>query len=180
MWWIQASKRSLCPSKERATKCTHTAITKPKHYQFSKFDSYEKFVRQICEDPELHSKFWDLPGVNSLKYKEGYADVPTVYIGGWYDSYARGTIDQWATFSQFKNSPQFLIMGPWVINKCPLCFSKFLFIFCVCFYCWCNLFYCCIFFVVAGGLCIILVCGDVVWFVIRFCFLLPFSDSWNC
>ena len=48
------------------------------------------------------------------EYYEEHADVPTMYLGGWYDSYARNTPDElYVKLSAIKKSPQVLLMGPW-------------------------------------------------------------------
>jgi hypothetical protein len=56
---------------------------------------------------------WDERGVNVERYYEEHADVPTVYSGGWYDSYTRATIRNYLGLSRRKSAPQFLFMGPW-------------------------------------------------------------------
>ena len=39
--------------------------------------------------------------------------MPTIYLGGWYDSYARGTTANFAALAKMKKRPQRLLMGPW-------------------------------------------------------------------
>lgn len=55
----------------------------------------------------------DYRGIDIEAHYGEHADVPTVYSGGWYDSYTRATIRNWSELSRRKESPQFLLMGPW-------------------------------------------------------------------
>lgn len=56
---------------------------------------------------------WTLRGLNVERYYREHADVPTVYSGGWYDSYTRATIRNFLGLSALKRAPQYLLMGPW-------------------------------------------------------------------
>ena len=56
---------------------------------------------------------WAERGANVEKYYDEHADVPTVYSGGWYDSYTRATIRNFLGLRTRKSAPQFLFMGPW-------------------------------------------------------------------
>lgn len=56
---------------------------------------------------------WDDPSLNFEKHIDDAADVPTVYAGGWYDSYGKATCDNFLAYSDAKESDQFLLMGPW-------------------------------------------------------------------
>ncbi len=56
---------------------------------------------------------WDDPSLNFEKHVTNAADVPTVYAGGWYDSYGKATSDNFIAYSDAKESDQFLLMGPW-------------------------------------------------------------------
>lgn len=69
---------------------------------------YLDYLRQGTDQGPLSYR-----GINIEQYYGEHADVPTVYSGGWYDSYTRATIRNWAALSTMKQSPQFLLMGPW-------------------------------------------------------------------
>jgi len=58
-------------------------------------------------------EFWDDPSLNFEAQYDAMADVPTVYSGAWYDSYAKATTDNFAALADRKESDQYLIMGPW-------------------------------------------------------------------
>ncbi|THE64245.1 CocE/NonD family hydrolase [Salinadaptatus halalkaliphilus] len=56
---------------------------------------------------------WEDPSLNFSAYYDEMADVPTVYAGAWYDSYAKATVDNFKALADSKDSEHFLIMGPW-------------------------------------------------------------------
>ena len=56
---------------------------------------------------------WDERGVNFSRYVEEAADVPTVFAGGWYDSYGKATSDSFRRTAARKETDHYLIMGPW-------------------------------------------------------------------
>jgi len=74
--------------------------------------SYEQWVLDIQSEGD-YGPYWQQRGYAIEHYYDQHADVPTIYVGGWYDSYARGTTDNYVALSRLKSSPQHLIMGPW-------------------------------------------------------------------
>ena len=74
--------------------------------------SYEQWVLDILGEGD-YNDYWKQRGYAIEQYYEEHADVPTIYLGGWYDSYARGTTDNYVALSKMKTSPQRLLMGPW-------------------------------------------------------------------
>ena len=74
--------------------------------------SYEQWVLDIQSNGDFND-YWKQRGYAIDHYYKEHADVPTVYLGGWYDSYARGTTSNYAALSKLKSSPQHLLMGPW-------------------------------------------------------------------
>lgn len=69
---------------------------------------YDHYLRNGTEGSRL-----DYRGIHIENHYAEHADVPTVYSGGWYDSYTRATIRNWDGLRRIKKSPQFLLMGPW-------------------------------------------------------------------
>lgn len=61
----------------------------------------------------VESPLWDSRGPNVERYYGEHADVPTVYSGGFYDSYTRATIRNFLALRETKSAPQYLFMGPW-------------------------------------------------------------------
>ena len=47
------------------------------------------------------------------KFYAQTADVPMMHVGGWYDIYLRGTIENWRKLGALKKSPMRLLIGPW-------------------------------------------------------------------
>jgi putative CocE/NonD family hydrolase len=74
--------------------------------------SYEQWVLDILGEGD-YNDYWKQRGYAIDHYYEEHADVPTIYLGGWYDSYARGTTSNFEALNKIKTSPQRLLMGPW-------------------------------------------------------------------
>jgi putative CocE/NonD family hydrolase len=74
--------------------------------------AYETYLFDQMQNSD-QGDFWRQVGLNAKDYLEDYADVPTVYLCGWYDIYARSAVDFYRNLSQAKRSPIKLIMGPW-------------------------------------------------------------------
>ena len=52
-------------------------------------------------------------GRNWREYYEDTPDIPMLHVGGWYDSYAPGTIESFVELSRGRSSEVRLVMGPW-------------------------------------------------------------------
>ena len=74
--------------------------------------NYEQWVLDLFTHGE-YDDYWKQRGYAISQYYEEHADVPTLYLGGWYDSYARATCENYAALSKMKKSRQVLMMGPW-------------------------------------------------------------------
>ena len=74
--------------------------------------TYEQWVLDIVGEGEFND-YWKQRGYAIDEYYDEHADVPTIYFGGWYDSYARGTPANYIALSQKMKTPQHLIMGSW-------------------------------------------------------------------
>jgi putative CocE/NonD family hydrolase len=75
--------------------------------------SYEQWAIDL-QTRAVYDEYWLQRGYAIEEYYAEHADVPTVYFGSWYDSYARATTSNFAALSRLKRSPQRLVMGPWV------------------------------------------------------------------
>ncbi len=73
--------------------------------------SYEQWHLDVLTHGDM-DEYWRRPGYGPELFYDQHADVPTVYFGGWYDSYARSTCTNYVELSERKESPQTLIMGP--------------------------------------------------------------------
>ncbi len=74
--------------------------------------SYEQWAIDILTHGEFDD-YWKQRGYAIDEYYDEHADVPTLYLGGWYDSYARNTPSSYMKLSKIKKSQQVLLMGPW-------------------------------------------------------------------
>jgi putative CocE/NonD family hydrolase len=74
--------------------------------------SYEQWVLDILTHGEF-DEYWQQRGYAIAHHYDEHADVPSLYLGGWYDSYARATCENFIALRQRKNAPQILLMGPW-------------------------------------------------------------------
>ena len=84
--------------------------------------SYERWAIDILTHGE-YDDYWRQRGYAMSHYYEGHADVPTLYLGGWYDSYARNTCESYSSLSKMKTSPQRLLMGPWTHGQYEVTYS---------------------------------------------------------
>jgi hypothetical protein len=75
--------------------------------------NYEAWVFDYLRGEGEDDDLWDHPSVNFAAHYDEMADVPTVYAGSWYDSYAKATCDNFAALSDRQESDQYLVMGAW-------------------------------------------------------------------
>ena len=75
--------------------------------------SYEQWAIDIATHGEFDD-YWKQRGYAIDEYYDEHADVPSLYLGGWYDSYARNTPMSYTKLSAIKESKQVLLMGPWI------------------------------------------------------------------
>jgi putative CocE/NonD family hydrolase len=74
--------------------------------------NYERYYL----DEATHSDYdahWDTLGMQWEKFYAQTADVPMMHVGGWYDIYLRGTIENWRRLAALKKSAMRLVIGPW-------------------------------------------------------------------
>ncbi len=74
--------------------------------------SYERWLLDILRLAS-YDDYWRAPGYGPLPWYDQHADVPTLYIGGWYDSYTRATCENFVELSRRQEQPVHLLMGPW-------------------------------------------------------------------
>ncbi|MCY3763938.1 MAG: CocE/NonD family hydrolase [Gemmatimonadetes bacterium] len=74
--------------------------------------SYEQWVLDLLGEGDFN-EYWKQRGYAIDHYYDEHADVPTIYLGGWYDTYTRGTTANYVALSKRMDSPQHLLMGPW-------------------------------------------------------------------
>jgi putative CocE/NonD family hydrolase len=74
--------------------------------------SYEQWAIDISTHG-CYDDFWRRPGFGPAGHYDEHADVPTLYVGGWYDTYPRGTIENFTSLGQGRPDRVHLLMGPW-------------------------------------------------------------------
>ncbi|MFB6211280.1 MAG: CocE/NonD family hydrolase [Halobacteriales archaeon] len=74
--------------------------------------NYQEYIFDYMDTPG-EDEFWDQPSINFEAHYDQLADVPTVYAGSWYDSYAKATKDNFRALKDRKDSDHYLIMGAW-------------------------------------------------------------------
>ena len=84
--------------------------------------SYERWAIDILTRGD-YDDYWKQRGYAISEYYEQHADVPTLYVGGWYDSYARNTCQSYVELSKIKKSDQRLLMGPWTHGQYEVTYS---------------------------------------------------------
>jgi hypothetical protein len=60
-----------------------------------------------------YDEHWQTLGMQWEKYYGQTADIPMLHIGGWYDIYLRGTIENFRSLAALKKSSMHLLIGPW-------------------------------------------------------------------
>ena len=73
---------------------------------------YEEWAFDILCKAD-YSEYWDHPSLNPRKHFDRFSDAPTLIVGGWYDSYTRGSFDLFSGLTAKKHGPIRVLMGPW-------------------------------------------------------------------
>jgi putative CocE/NonD family hydrolase len=73
---------------------------------------YEEYIFEEYENSD-YSDFWRRITLNWSDYYEQTADVAMLHVGGWYDIFLRGTIQNYVELSRIKESPVEMLIGPW-------------------------------------------------------------------
>lgn len=89
------------------------APIRPGATPLARIPSYESWVRDLYTHGS-YDEYWMRPGYTVEPFLDGHADVPTIFLGSWYDSYAWNTSTSFAELAKRKTGPYKLIMGPWL------------------------------------------------------------------
>ena len=79
--------------------------------------AYERWALDILTRSDYDDYWKKHRGYAISEYYDEHADVPSLYLGGWYDSYARNTCESFVALKKIKQSRQYLLMGPWTHGK---------------------------------------------------------------
>ncbi len=82
------------------------------HTPLALVPNYEQWCFDIFTRAD-YDDFWKQPGFAIEEHIEQHADVPMYFCGGWYDSYARSTLESFRSLSGAKKSHIKVLMGPW-------------------------------------------------------------------
>jgi putative CocE/NonD family hydrolase len=74
--------------------------------------NYQKWF-QDWVDNASYNDYWKQNGYAFENRHDQYPDIPTYFIGGWYDIFLHGTLTNYAGLSDLHNSSTSLLMGPW-------------------------------------------------------------------
>lgn len=74
--------------------------------------NFEQYILEELTHTD-YDDFWKKSGINWVEYYDQTADVPMVHVGGWYDIFLRGTIQNFQELKQRQSTPKWLIIGPW-------------------------------------------------------------------
>ena len=88
---------------------------KPGHTPLAAVPNLEEVLFHYYYDGE-YNDFWDMEACNQEPHFHRAADIPGVFSGGWYDPFAAATTNQYAEMAERNETPQRLIMGPWIHN----------------------------------------------------------------
>ena len=73
---------------------------------------YEDYILNEYTSSD-YSDYWSSISLNWTNYYEQSADAAMLHVGGWYDIFLRGTIENFVALSRLKRSPVQLLIGPW-------------------------------------------------------------------
>lgn len=76
------------------------------------FPTYERWCLDLLTEV-TYNDYWKQPGYGPKPYYDQHADVPTLYVGGWYDTYTRASVENFVELSRRQSAPVHLLMGPW-------------------------------------------------------------------
>ena len=87
----------------------------------AELEVYADWTRELYEHGDAVSDdgYWLQKGLNFEAYYDQTLDVPTMYSGGWYDSYTRATTDIFTALNK-RLGHQRLLMGPWIHGDAAL------------------------------------------------------------
>jgi putative CocE/NonD family hydrolase len=61
--------------------------------------------------------YWKQPGIYGRGNYDNFPDIPTFHISSWYDPYVVSAIENFTELRRRKDSPSFLLLGPWTHGK---------------------------------------------------------------
>ncbi|WP_326812594.1 CocE/NonD family hydrolase [Streptomyces scopuliridis] len=75
-------------------------------------DSYERYLLEQWRQDSFGA-YWQQPAIYGRGHYDRFPDVPSLHMSSWYDPYVRSTIENFKAMQRLKESPAYLVMGPW-------------------------------------------------------------------
>jgi putative CocE/NonD family hydrolase len=86
---------------------------RPGATQLALVPAYERWAFELLTGGDDDER-WRHPSVNPLAHVEAFTDAPVLLVGGWYDSYTRGTFELYEGLAAARRGPIQVLVGPWV------------------------------------------------------------------
>lgn len=78
----------------------------------SRAPNYERYFLDELTNAD-YSAFWQTQPLNWSEYYDQTADIAMLHVGGWYDIFLRGTIQNFVELERRGERPVELLIGPW-------------------------------------------------------------------
>ena len=76
--------------------------------------AYERWALRLIAEADYSDAYWGHPSLNPSAHWRNFPDAPTLYVGGWYDSYTRATFESFLGHGGAQKAPVHVLVGPWV------------------------------------------------------------------
>lgn len=86
---------------------------RPGHSPLRHVPEYENYLFEQWSHGDF-DQYWKQLGIYAEGFYEQIPDIPVLFMSSWYDAYVSCTLDNFTAFTARKQSPQRLIMGPWL------------------------------------------------------------------
>ena len=80
---------------------------------------YEQWALRLCTEGD-NTDWWRSPSLAPALYHDRWPDVPTLIVGGWYDSYTRSTFRNYEGLRALGRDQVKVLVGPWTHGSATL------------------------------------------------------------
>ena len=87
--------------------------------QLARVPAYEQWALRLCQEGD-NTEWWRSPSLAPALYHDKWPDVPTLIIGGWYDSYTRSTFRNFEGLRALGRDGVKVLVGPWTHGAATL------------------------------------------------------------
>ncbi len=87
--------------------------------QLARVPTYEQWALRLLNEGD-NTEWWQSPSLAPALYHENWPDVPTLIIGGWYDSYTRSTFRNFEGLRASDHEHVKVLVGPWTHGSATL------------------------------------------------------------